>query len=253
MPKKPKRLNALALALEKFQKKIKIRFYSKRHLMSAFIHPSFDHENPSGRKSNFERLEFFGDSILNFAVCEKLFEMFPNASEGSLSRLRSILVSRKILSRISKKMELWKLTLFGRNEQFLKDPYRTKLLADILEAFIGALYLDRGLKTARLFIWKYWQPYFNERKLFELDPNPKSTLQEFTQRFYRALPNYQIKPVKNGFLCKIKLPNRAVGIGKGFSKQESEEQAAQALIVKLKKRKNYSGFFSKDSRSAIPV
>lgn len=253
MHAKSKKLARWASDLEKFQKKIKIRFRSKRYLKSAFTHPSYDHENFLEIKSDFERLEFFGDSILNFAVCEKLFAIFPKATEGNLSRLRSTLVSKKILSRISKKLGLWNLTLFGRNEQMLKDPYRMKLLADILEALIGAIYLECGMKTSRAFVWKYWNPYFNVRKLLALDPNPKSTLQEFTQRFYHSLPHYQIKPAKNGFVCKIKLPSRIVGAGKGTSKQESEEQAAQVLLAKLKKKKNYSGFFNKDSKSAIPV
>lgn len=253
MHSKSQKIARWAFNLEKFQKKIKIRFRNKRNLKSAFTHPSYDHENFLEIRTDFERLEFFGDSILNFAICEKLFDLFPNASEGSLSRLRSILVSKKILSRISKKLGLWNLTLFGRNEGSLKDPFRMKLLADILESLIGAIYLERGMKPARAFVWKYWNPYFNARRLLELDPNPKSTLQEFTQKFYRALPNYQIKPAKNGFVCKIKLPSRIMGMGKGTSKQESEEQAAQALLAKLKKKKTYSGFFNKDSRSAIPV
>ncbi len=246
MAKKQKELVQVR-ALEKI---LKVRFKNSKKLASAVIHTSFTHH---GEKSHYERFEFFGDAILNFVICEKLFSEFPDANEGTLSRLRSTLVSRKILSRIAKKLLLNRFVMISENERKEKRHQNAKLLADTLEAVIGAVYLDRGFKIVCEFILRNWDGYFDEKRLRNLDPNPKSTLQEMVQKIFRILPHYQTKPHRDGFSATVSAKKGLSAKGTGTSKQEAEAEAAQNLIRKIKARKSYSRFWKSDSKSVISV
>ncbi len=218
------------------QKTLKLKFRKPSHLVDALVHTSFTSALPEDGPPAYERLEFFGDSILNFAICDKLYHSFPEDDDGALSQLRSMLVSKKMLSRIAKKLRLEKFIVSQESDP-RNIAENSKLLADSLEALIGAIYLDRGLKTVCEFVWKNWKDYFDTKKLNRLNPNPKSALQEIVQKIFKMLPSYETKPEKkNGFAAVVSVQKKYRGKGKGLSKQEAEEEAAQNLLAVLRKR-----------------
>ena len=246
----------LSRKIRAVQKALRIKFNHHHDLIAALTHSSYRNEKFDALGTDFpdyERLEFFGDAILNFAICEKLFKLYPESDEGDLSKLRSILVSKKLLAKIARKLTLGRHLNLAKGQKNLPVSYRQKLLSDALEALIGAIYLDRGLRTIQTFIWRHWAPYFNEKKLLLLDPNPKSTLQEYTQKTYQKLPIYHTAPAKRGFTATVVIQKHLSGKGTGASKREAEAKAAQALLSKLKRTKRYVRFSNRDSKSVIPV
>ncbi len=173
------------------QKKFHLRFRNQELQDAALFHPSYRNENsPRPELENFDRLEFFGDAILNYVICRKIFKVFPDSDEGMLSRLRSILVSRRILSRISKELRLIKFIRLGKSLQNQPEFLKSKIFADTLEALIAAYYFDQGFEKTEKFILKCFSGYFDAKKLLRLDPNPKSTLQELSQKYWQKLPLY---------------------------------------------------------------
>lgn len=246
--------NSRLLAL---QKTLKIRFRKEKLFLAALTHTSFASNQPKisaalQKFSPYERLEFFGDAILNFVVCQKLFTLYPTAHEGTLSRLRSTLVSKKMLTCIAKKLRLQQFVLAGNGGK-IHALSNSKLLSDSLESLIAAIYLDQGLNTASKFIWSNWKAYFDEKKLARFDPNPKSTLQEMVQKIFKTLPSYETKPHSGGFIASTVVNKRLRGKGTGKSKQEAEAQAALELLQKLKRSKTYSRFWKRDSKRVAPA
>ncbi|MBI4388465.1 MAG: ribonuclease III [Candidatus Omnitrophica bacterium] len=234
--------------LRELQKIIGVRFHKEKGLISALAHTCC--RNRPDQALTFERLEFFGDALLNFAICEKLFHKFPQANEGLLSRLRSTLVSKKVLLRVAKTLKL-RHFLITQGNGVIQDLANSKLLSDLLEAVIGAIFLDRGLTHVQKFVWKHWERYFDEKKLIRLDPNPKSTLQELSQKFFHVLPIYEVKLLrKTGFQASVRILKKMMGSGKGLSKQAAEEEAALKLVRKLKSKKTYSRLLKKATREA---
>lgn len=208
----------------------KIRLSNPLLLEAAFTHPSFRYENPGRKLENFDRLEFFGDSVLNYVVCRKLYALFPEADEGVLSRLRSILVSRKILSRIAHEINLLPNLKVGRSLAEQKDFLKGKISADAFEAFIAAFYFDRGFEKTERFILKHFRSYFDAKKLFRLDPNPKSTLQELVQKHWRKLPEYESKPKDDKMETRVRVTGSLKASALGKTRKDSEEKAARLLL-----------------------
>ncbi|MBI1977598.1 MAG: ribonuclease III [Candidatus Omnitrophica bacterium] len=233
------------------EKAIGNTFRNKKLLQAALTHPSYSTEIGTEKlPQNFQRLEFLGDAILNFFIARRLYQLFPKANEGTLSRLRSTLVSRKLLVRIAQSIRLKKYLRLGKSGLYHPDLVMEKILADAFEALIAAVYFDRGPRAVERFLAKHFKPYFNERKLFQLDPNPKSTLQEYTQKEYGTLPIYQSQFYKKraSFAASvaIKRKSRLKAKGVGRTKQEAEAHAAQTLLKKLRiyparKKKSFSG------------
>ncbi len=205
---------------------------------AALTHPSFRNENARITKGleDFDRLEFLGDSILNEVVCQKLFEKFPEADEGMLSKLRSILVSQKILSRIAQALKLHLVLLISRNlRQNFKDFLKAKLLTDALEALFAAIYFDQGHNKVEAFILKHFKQYFDPKLLFRLDPNPKSTLQEMTLKKWQKLPEYTHAFSEKGVKTTVSAGGKRKASALHKIKRESEILAARALIIRLRK------------------
>lgn len=212
-----------------------MKFRKAKWLESALAHPSFRNENVGLKYSHdFDRLEFFGDCVLNFVVCRKLFAKFPEADEGLLSRLRSILVSRKILSRIAREIKLTQHLKLGRGLEGQEDFLKAKIYADAFEAVIAAIYFDQGFDKTEKFLLKSFTGYFDIKKLFRLDPNPKSTLQELSQRHWQKLPQYQSEFHDGNFKTTVSLNRRKKGEASGRTRQEAEEKAARLLIRALR-------------------
>ena len=229
--------------LKALERTIGAQFKDKNLLRTVLAHPSFQlGVQTNNFTENFQRLEFLGDSVLNFFIARELYHRFPKADEGLLSRLRSILVSRKLLARIARSIRLSTHVLTRKREQ--QNLPKEKILADAFEVLLAAIYFDRGKKAVEKFLLKYFEPYFDQRKLFQLDPNPKSTLQEYTQKKHRILPTYRtVHDQEHGlFTTWVSIKSKQKTKGHGRTKQDAESQAAAALLKKLKiKRKISSG------------
>jgi len=219
-----------------FKKDLKLAFNKERLLEAALYHPSFRNENKCARLEDFDRLEFFGDAILNYVICKKLFKLYKTADEGLLSRLRSILVSRKVLGRIVKEQKLKKYLHFGKSLEKDKDSFQSKIFADCLESLIAAYYLDQGLEKTERFILRVYENYFDPKKLFRVDPNPKSTLQEMVQKKWKRLPVYHNHNAGAQAQCTVSINTVLKAKALGGSRREAEEKAARFLIQKLRKK-----------------
>lgn len=222
-----KNINAL---VQLAQKSLGIRFKNPDYLLAAISHPSYRNENPAIPLEDFDRLEFFGDAILNYAICRRLYDKFEDANEGLLSRLRSILVSRKILLRVALSLGLTRFVRLGRSLQDQPDIGKSKLVSDCFEAVIAAIYFDQGLEKAEKFIWTHMKSYFDSKKLFRLDPNPKSTLQELTLKHWKKLPVYDQKITPAGIKIVLTLNSRNRTSAIAETRREAEERAARQLI-----------------------
>jgi len=206
---------------------------------AALTHPSFRNENFRTTRGlqDFDRLEFLGDSILNEIICQELFKRFPEADEGMLSKLRSIIVSQKILSRIAQALKLQEALLISKSLRHnFRDLLKAKLLTDALEALFAAVYFDRGHDKVRAFVLKLFKGYFDPKLLFRLDPNPKSTLQEMTLKKWQKLPEYTYIFSSRGVKTTVSAGGRRKASGFDKIKRESELKAARALIRLLREQ-----------------
>jgi len=206
---------------------------------AAFTHPSFRNETRTKKNlPDFDRLEFLGDAILNEVICQRLYADFPDADEGMLSKLRSILVSQKILGRIASKLKLHKLIRLGNSlRQAMKTPYKYKLMTDVMESIFAAVFFDLGRKKTELFILKHYREYFDPKRLFRLDPNPKSTLQELTLKRWQKLPQYSYKFSMKGVTTTVAAGGKRKASAFHKFKKESELKAARKLLKLLRQEK----------------
>lgn len=229
---------------ERLNRHIGYPIKNKDLIRAALTHPSYRNTRPEETYSAcFQRLEFFGDAVLNFYIVRRLYKLFPDANEGLMSKLRSILVSRKLLSKIAKKIKLYQFLFLGKREQEEAEIVKDKIMADAFEALIAAIFFDLGQAKTEKFLEKYFKPYLNQKKLFLLDPNPKSTLQELTQKQYHLLPQYSNSMHKNNlFTVVVSLQGKLRTKGAGRNMREAEANAASLLIAKLKSRKRKLSF-----------
>jgi len=205
---------------------------------SALTHPSYRNENTVAGLEDFDRLEFLGDAILNETVCHQLYRRFPEANEGLLSRLRSILVSRKILIRIFHSLKIKRFVLLGKGLKNSGHALKNaKIFADIFEALIAAVYFDAGKKKAVDFILSHYDSYFDPVRLFRLDPNPKSSLQEISLKQWKKLPEYRAKKTRQGLRVTAYIHRLKQASVLAPSRKEGEVKAARLLLQKIKNDK----------------
>lgn len=204
-------------------------------LTAALTHPSFSPPSPESSPHKFNRLEFFGDAFLNYAVCKKIYTLYPDASEGELSRLRSALVSRKTLARVARSLSLARSLRTGNSLRGQRGSSRDKVLADSLEAVIAAIFFEQGADAAEDFIIQRFAPYFSKKSLARLESNPKSDLQELTQQKWHRLPVYTWKKTRNAVRVEISVPATPLKTAaRAAKKRLAEEKAANALIRKIR-------------------
>lgn len=224
---------------KKLSKSLGIKFEDIGILENALIHRSFLNENRKLVLTSNERLEFLGDAVLELIVTDYLFRKYDN-EEGELTNWRAALVRAENLTPVAKKLKIEEYILVGMGEKKNKLRSWQNILADGLEALIGAIYLDRGLPTAKKFIIKNvisTLPYIFEKQLF-LDA--KTALQEKAQKKWRVTPEYVVLeeggPDHNKwFKAGAKIDGKIIGRGKGNSKQRAEKEAAQDALKKMNK------------------
>jgi len=196
------------------------------------MHRSFSNET-AGNKANNERLEFLGDSILGAACATILYKTYKEKSEGELAKIKSVVVSEDILSGIALGLEIDKMLLLGKGEELSGGRNKKAILADAMEALIGALYLDSGYKAAFDFISGCINPEISKVTGDNYHKDYKSIFQEHCQRQYRCYPEYVV--VKRSgpehertFWIEVKIGETVYGTGTGRSKKSAEQEAAKA-------------------------
>jgi len=206
-------------------------------LLEALIHSSFTNEQ-KGQADN-ERLEFLGDAVIGLVIGEELWNRFPNASEGQLSRWRSQLVSRKSLAELSKQWEMGSWILLGKGEERSGGARKTSILAGVFESVTGALYLDGGLEKVRAFLLKVYRTTIDSLSVddvtYRKELDQKTFLQELTQSRHGSTPIYRVVDVwgrehEKNFRVELEIAGEIVAQGEGRSKKEAEQKAAQSAL-----------------------
>jgi ribonuclease-3 len=186
-----------------------------------------------------ERLEFLGDSVLSLVLSHELFELYPDAPEGDLSKIRSSLVNERALSQLSRQHELSQFIFLGKQESSRQHQDRDSIIADAIEAIIGAIYLDGGFERAKKIVLHLFANIFDEDGYSPLgDEDYKTLLQELTQKHFRLLPQYAITGEKGQahnrkFIVSIQLDSHLLAVGEGSSKKRASQHAAEKAFTKL--------------------
>ena len=212
------------------------RFRRRELLERALTHPSW--ANEEGSEEHYERLEFLGDSVVGLAAAEWLFESHPELAEGRLSELRSLLVNRRALAAQARRFELGDALRLGVGEARSGGGHKASLLADAMEAVLGAIFLDGGLAAVRSVV----EPLFAETLAAApeaLAGGAKSRLQELAQSRGLELPAYRVVEETGPdhakrFTVECRLPGGLQSVGEGGSKKRAEERAAAILLERLR-------------------
>jgi len=201
-------------------------------LERALTHRSYSSDN-------YERLEFLGDSILNFIIAEFICDRFPDTDEGTLSRLRSSLVRCETLAEIGRELDLGSYLILGSGELKSGGYDRDSILEDVLEAIIGAIYRDAGINSAKKFVLRVFSERLQSLNLSVSLKDPKTRLQELLQKRGRELPVYNILDVSGPphhqtfkIECLLKDPGEIYN-GKGSSRRKAEQDAASLALSEL--------------------
>ncbi len=218
------------------RKIIGFRTANLRIYEAAFIHRSASFALPDGQRINNERLEFLGDAVLDAILSDYLFEKFPDASEGFMTKIRSRIVNREILNQLAISMGIDKILVSNvRSNNSTRNLY-----GDALEALIGALFVDKGFKkTKNLFIKRVFNKYLDLEKIVYTDSDYKSLVFEWIQKHKTNLTfgykeEYDFKLKKSVFSATLIINNEEFGTGQGASKKEAEQEAAGKAWAKLK-------------------
>lgn len=218
--------------MEKLFQAIGYTFNNQDILKEALTHRSI------GSKNN-ERLEFLGDSILGFVIGAEVYRRFPNAREGELTRIRSSLVKGETLALIAKDFQLGQYLSLGSGEKKSGGHRRKSILADALEAIIGAIYLDVGFDETQACILRWYQERLENIILEDSHKDPKTQLQEWLQAKKMPLPEYTVISIEGEshdqvfkVSCKIELLDDAVE-SQGSSRRRAEQAAAKIVLEKI--------------------
>jgi len=222
---------------KKFQVNIGHVFANEKLLYQAFTHSSYVNEHRKKPYEDNERLEFLGDAVLELTISQYLYKKYPMMSEGELTKLRAAIVCEPSLVGFADSLSFGSLVLLGKGEEMTGGRSRPALLADVFEAFIGALYLDQGLEAVVQFLDKFVIPKVDEGA-FSHVMDFKSQLQEFVQRDTKGILEYKILQEKGPahnreFVSTVSLDGKVYGTGSGKSKKEAEQHAAQEALSKL--------------------
>ena len=214
------------------EKKLKLKFTDPKILIKSLTHKSYNSEN------NNEKIEFLGDRVLGLIIAKKLLEIYPEEKEGILDKKFASLVNKRKCLEIAKKIELEKYILV-LNPKNKKIAIEDKIVADCLEAIIGAIYLDKGLNYTEKFILNLWSEHIIASVLTQIDA--KTKLQEYSLKIFKVLPIYKLisntgprhKPLFN---VAVKLKNTIFYKAQGASKKDAEQNAASLCLESVLKK-----------------
>ena len=214
--------------LNNLQKKINIKFKNLNYLKKSITHKSYD------SLKNYEKLEFLGDRILGFVISKKLIELYPNQKEGMLDKKLASLVNKNQCLEVAKHIGLEKFILIGNKKTNAK--VENKILADSIEALIGAIYYDKGFEVTEKFILNMWKSFINLSEKTIIDS--KTKLQEYSLKKFKSLPIYKLVSSsgpkhKPNFTISVRLKDTKFYDGSGDSKKKAEQNAAKKLLDNL--------------------
>lgn len=215
-------------------RKLGYQFNNPKLLKTALTHRSATDENN-------ERLEFLGDSIVNCIIAEALYQQFPYAQEGDLSRLRASLINRDTLAILARDFKLGRYLILGPGELKSGGSERQSILSCAMEAIIGAIYLDGGFIITRECILRWYESLLQAITKPSSYKDPKTTLQEYLQSQHMKLPIYLVEEIigeahQQSFVVSCQIEGvEEKGFGKGSSRRRAEQDSAEAMLGMLKK------------------
>ena len=204
-------------------------------LERALTHRSYAYEN-GGLPTN-ERLEFLGDAVLGLIVTDTLFRRYPDLPEGQLAKLRAAVVQMRALAEVARSLRLGSYVRLGRGEEGTGGRDKSSILADTLEAVLGAVYLDRGLGEADALVHRLFDPVIARSARLGAGLDWKTSLQELTAAEIMGVPEYHVEESgpdhQKSFRASVRIAGRTYGEGEGRSKKEAEQQAAEAAWTSI--------------------
>lgn len=226
-------------ALQELQEKIGYQFHEEVLLKQALTHSSFANEQKINKLKNYERLEFLGDAVLELISSEFLYNENVDMPEGQLTRLRASMVCEPALAYCARDIRLNSYILLGKGEEATGGRTRDSIISDVMEAVIGAIFLDGGIENVKKFIYRFILSDLEDKILF-LDS--KTLLQEEIQKKNTAQLRYVLvgetgPDHDKQFHVEAYLDNQLIGCGVGRTKKSAEQQAAYEALLKIKGRK----------------
>ena len=219
----------MTLDISKIEKKLNLKFKNNLNLVKSFTHKSYDSVN------NNEKLEFLGDRVLGLVISNKLIKMYPDEKVGILDKKFSNLVNKNICYEIGLKLKLYEFVLVGNSKKKIIK-IENKIISDVCESLIGAIFIDKGLKIANEFILRFWNDYLKISNEAIIDA--KTKLQEFSLKKFKTLPEYKLisntgPRHKPNFKVGVKIKNTKFIFSNGASKKNAEQSAAKKLLKNL--------------------
>ena len=224
-------------ALERLTEQLGVAFADQRLLRSALVHRSFVHEHPEQATDliDNERLEFLGDSVINYIAAALVFARFADRGEGELTMLRSALINTATLAGFARSLDLGAYIRLSKGDEASNGRQRDALLADTFEALLAALYLDQGLEAAQAFVLPLFERELARIEAQGLPLDYKSRLQQRVQAERNITPRYHTVSVtgpehRREFVIEVLACDESLGVGRGSSKQAAAQAAAQAAL-----------------------
>ena len=217
--------------------KLNYYFNDRNLLKNALLHKSLGNERKEYKNQNNERLELLGDAVLDLIVAEYLYKNYKNASEGTIAKLKAMIVSEPILAKISRQIGVGKFLMLSRGEIVSGGRNRESILADSFEAILGAVYIDSNLDEARVFALSHIKQYIDHIEENEDILDFKSILQEYVQKEFRTVPTYELVAERGPdhmkeFEIQVIVGNyKEKAVAK--NKKKAEQLSAKALCIKL--------------------
>ena len=222
--------------IKELEEKIGYEFKKKELIWQALTHSSFSNEQKINKYKNYERLEFLGDAVLELLSSQFFFETYPDMPEGEMTKLRSSMVCELALAYCARDISLGDYLLLGKGEEITGGRTRDSIISDVMEAVIGALYLDGGLSEADAFVKKYILSDLESKQLFY---DSKTILQEEVQRDGQSLTYELVSETgpdhDKVFMVEARIDGQTVGKGQGRNKKSAQQQAAYQALKEKKK------------------
>jgi ribonuclease III len=225
--------------LDELESAIDYGFANRPLLLEALTHRSFVNESGDRSVKDNERLEFFGDAVIDFFLSDQLFERFPDSREGELTRMRASLVDEESLARLAVQLGLGKYLRLGRGEEKSGGRGKKSILADAYEALVAAVYLDGGAAPVRRLVETHFAPLMERNAAGTVCRDYKTEFQELVQSLRGATPRYLLKETAGPdhdrlFTVETFAGGECLGEGTGRTKKEAEQNAARAGLARLK-------------------
>ncbi len=225
--------------LGNLERAISYTFINRLILHEALTHRSFVNETGDKSVKDNERLEFFGDAVIDFFLSEQLFEHFPDSREGELTRIRASLVDEESLAQLAARLDLGRYLFLGRGEEKSGGRRKKSILADAYEALVAAVYLDGGAGPVKRLIEIHFLPLMEKCATGTVSRDYKTEFQELAQALRGATPRYTLKKSSGPdhdrvFTVETCIGGECLGEGSGRSKKEAEQAAARQGFARLK-------------------